>query len=329
MSTAPFNIVAVVQEGRLAHEALLLAASLRLSDPGFAGRLLLCEPAPGPLWPGWDPRLAEGPARARLRELGAEFVPFESRVFGASYPHGNKIEALAALPEAPFLFLDTDTLVTGPLSQIAFDFSRPSASMRREGTWPVPQPYAGYAAIWKGLYDHFGLDFEASLDLSWPDEYWRRYLYFNGGWFFHESPARFGALFLNCARTIRDDPPGALSCQEIYPWLDQIALPLAVHSLGGGRPGPELAGLDDGSAACHYRTLPLLYARESDHTVALVEQIALEKTNRRILRDWAPLKRMVLRNEGRKARALFDRANLPRHEKDMRRILREAGLWTR
>lgn len=328
--TAHFNIVAVVQQGRLAHEALLLAASLRLSDPGFAGDLILCEPLPGPLWPGGDPRLPEGPHRARLADLGALFVPFESRVFGASYPHGNKIEALAALPDAPFLFLDTDTLVTGALSRVAFDFSRPSASMRREGTWPEPPPYGpGHSGIWKALYDRFGLDFASSLDLAQPDEYWQRYLYFNGGWFFHESPVRFGSRFLDYARTIRDDTPPELACQELYPWLDQIALPLVVHGLGGGRPGPELAGLDDGSVTCHYRTLPLLYARESDAAISLVEQIAREQANRRILRDWPQLKRMVLRNEGRKARALFDRANLPRHEKDLRRILRDKGLWMR
>ena len=41
---------------------------------------------------------------------------------------------------------------------------------------------------------------------------------------------------------IRDDPPEALVCQPLYPWLDQIALPLVVHELGGGRPGPELDG---------------------------------------------------------------------------------------
>ena len=55
--------------------------------------------------------------RDLLGELGAVFLPFESRVFGASYPYGNKIEALAALPDEPFLFLDTDTLVTGSFEQ--------------------------------------------------------------------------------------------------------------------------------------------------------------------------------------------------------------------
>ena len=65
--------------------------------------------------------------------------------------------------------------------------------MRREGTWPQVELYGpGYAATWKSLYDRFGLDFDSSLDLSQPDEYWQRYLYFNAGWFFHQSPRAFG-----------------------------------------------------------------------------------------------------------------------------------------
>ncbi len=125
--TPTFNILAIVQSGRLAHEALLLAASLRATNPGFAGRLILAEPQPGPLWPGQDPRLPAGPLRDRLAELGADFLPFDSRVFGAAYPHGNKIEALTALPDQPFLFLDTDTLVT-------------VTSARSRSTSPAPPP---------------------------------------------------------------------------------------------------------------------------------------------------------------------------------------------
>src|SRR5690606_17652101 len=110
----PYTIAAVVQGGRLGYEALLLAASLRATNPGFAGRLCLMEPQPGPNWTS-DPRLTDPALRERLQELGAEIIPFESRTFGSSYPHGNKIEGLAALPDGPFLFLDTDTLVTGDL----------------------------------------------------------------------------------------------------------------------------------------------------------------------------------------------------------------------
>lgn len=323
-----FNIAAVVQGGRLGYEALLLAASFRATNPDFAGRLLLMEPQPGKLWPG-SPGLEEGPLSERLTELGAEIVPFESKIFGAPYPYGNKIEGLAALPDEPFLFLDTDTLVIDDLSSQAFDFTKPSASMRREGTWPVIELYGpNYAETWKSLYDKFGLEFESSLDQSQPVEYWQRHLYFNAGWFFHQSPKAFGARFLKYAREIHDTRPEALVCQELYPWLDQIALPLVVHAFGGERPGPGLAGMD-GDVTCHYRTLPLLYAKESDRAVEVLEQLAADKDNRRILRDWAPVKQMVYLNKGRKARDLFDQANLPHREQVIRNTLKREGLWLR
>jgi hypothetical protein len=322
-----FNLLAVGQAGRLEFEAILLAASLRHSDPDFAGTLFVAEPQPGGKWPG-DPRMSDQ-TRGLLADLGATILPFEARVFGADYPQGNKIEALSALPDTPFLFLDTDTLVTGPLSAIPFDFTRPSASMRRENTWPAVELYGPTPAeTWKALYDRFGLDFAGSLDLAQPDGYWQRYLYFNAGWFFHESPRAFGEKFLAYARAIREEPPPELVCQELYPWLDQIALPLVIHAFGGGRPGPELAALD-GSATCHYRALPLLYARESDHAVAVLEEVAKDKAIRPTLRDWPALKAMVYQNQGRKARALFNRARLPHREQMIRNALRREGLWIR
>lgn len=323
----PFNIVAVVQSGRLQFEALLLAASLRRSSPGFAGRLFLAEPQHGGAWPR-DPAVTDPAIRAMLQDLGATFLPFEARHFGQKYPNGNKIEALAHLPDEPFVFLDTDTLILGDIGAVPFDFARPSASMRREGSWPIPQPYLGYDQIWGALYSRFGLDLASSLDLSQPAEYWQRYLYFNAGWFFGHSPRRFGALMLDYALSIRNDPPAELAAQELYPWLDQIALPLVIHTLGGGRPGPELAGMD-GDVTCHYRHIPLLYARESDRAVAVLEEVARQQPLRRLLRDHEPVKLMVYQNRGRKARALFDRADLPRREQTLRAALKEAGLWLR
>lgn len=321
------TIMAIGQKGRLQYEAVLLAASLRLTNPDFAGQLCICEPQPGPLWKQ-DPRMDE-PVRELLEHLGAVITPFESKVFGQSYPYGNKIEALSALPDKPFLFLDTDTLIIGDLGTVAFDFSTPSASMRREGTWPQIELYGpGYGQIWKSLYDKFNLRFEPSLDLSQPDEYWQRYLYFNAGWFFHESPKWFGSRFLTYARAILESPPPELVLQEMSPWLDQIALPLVIHSFKGGRPGPGLAGLD-GDVTCHYRTLPLLYAREGDRVVEVLETIAEDKTQRRILRDYEPIKTMVYQNKGRKARGLFDRDNLPRREQVIRNTLKRNGLWLR
>ncbi|MEO8241228.1 MAG: hypothetical protein ABI832_02890 [bacterium] len=327
-SRQTFNIVAVGQSGRLQYEAVLLAASLRTFNPDFAGKLFLAEPQPGPLWPD-DPRIPPGPARALLADLGVTFLPFESQVFGTVYPYGNKIEALAALPDEPFVFLDTDTLVVGSFDEVEFDFNRPSASMRREGTWPQIELYGpGYAAIWRSLYDRFGLDFGSSLDLGEPDEYWQRYLYFNAGWFFHRSPRDFGARFLDYATQVLTNRPAELVCQEINPWLDQIVLPLVIHSFGGNRPGPGLAGMD-GEVTCHYRTLPLLYARESDRVVKVLESVAAPNQIKKVIKDYEPFRKMIYQGKGEAVRALFDRADLPRREQMIRNAIKRGGLWFR
>ena len=324
-----FNIVIVGQPGRLQYEALLFAASLRALSPGFEGRLFVAVPQPGPMWEG-NPAIRNGEVLAALDRLGAEILPFESHVFGQSYPQGNKIECLSALPAGdPFVFFDTDTLITGDLSRVPFDFDRPGASLRREGTWPEPTLYGpGYGAIWKSLYDRFGLDFDSSLDRSQPDEFWERYLYFNAGYFFHRCPQEFGARFLDYARSIRDDPPVELAGQSLTPWLDQIALPLVIHSFGGGRDALP-PGLLDGDITCHYRLLPLLYARESDHVVEVLEQVAAPNKLKKVLKGYEPIKRLVYQGRGQKVRALFDRDHLPRKEQAIRNRIKANGFWMR
>ena len=324
-----FNIAIVGQQGRLAYEALIFAASLRAMSPDFAGRLFVAEPQPGPLWDS-DPRIRNDDLRGALADLGAEIIPFNSRHFGSSYPYGNKIEMLKALPgKEPFVFFDTDTLITDSLSRVPFDFDRPSASLRCEGTWPEPQLYGpGYTGLWKSLYDMFGLDFESSLDLSQPDEYWRRYLYFNAGFFFYRCPHEFGSLYKDYAVAIRKDPPVELCAQSFDPWLDQIALPLVIHALGGGRDTlPE--GLIDGEVSCHYRLLPLLYARESDRVVEVLESVTAPNRIKKVLKGHDAIKRMIYQGRGQKVRALFDQNNLPKREQVIRNQIKKNGFWMR
>lgn len=323
------NVVIVVQDGRLAYEAALFAASLRHSNPNFAGRLLLAEPLPGPLWPR-DPRLPEGELRDLLIDLGGEFIQFESKAFGASYPYGNKIEAMAAMPKGEnFVFFDTDTLITGDLGDVPFDFDRPSASLRRENTWPQLELYGpGYAQTWKSLYDKFDLDFDSALDLHFPDEYWRRYPYYNAGFFFYKCPQQFGARFLHYAKGIRDDAPPELICQTLDPWLDQVALPLVIHSFGGGTNALP-TGLLDGNISCHYRMLPLLYARENDHVVDTLEEVTAPNKIKKVLKGSNVIKRMIYQGRGRKVRDLFDQDNLPRKEQAIRNRIKKAGFWMR
>ncbi|MFT6273658.1 MAG: hypothetical protein ACJA0F_002513 [Dinoroseobacter sp.] len=324
----PFNVLAVIQGGRLEFEACLFAASFHEANPGFEGRLIFAEPQPGPLWQG-DPRVRHDEVRELIDEHGGEIIPFDSQHFGSDYPHGNKIEALRVLPEGePFVFFDTDTLHLGPLADVPFDFARPSASMMRTATWPqVPLYGPGYTAIWKALYDKFGLEFESSLDPSFPDEYWERYLYFNAGWFFGDDPAKFGELFARFATGIRDEMPSELDSQSLNPWLDQVALPLVIHALGGGR--PEFDGLLDGKTTNHWRVLPLLYACAPDEVIKTLERIAAPNRIKKVLKLHDPFKRGIYQGRGLRARALFDRENMPVREQQIRHIIRKNNLWVR
>ena len=328
-STSNFNIVIIGQNNRLQYEALLFAASLRHSSPNFAGRLFVASPNPGPRW-RQDPSIQNEDVLKALRQLDAEVLPFDSTVFGDSYPYGNKIEALLALPEGePFVFFDSDTLITGDLTAVPFDFNRPSASQKVEGTWPKPTLYGpGFDGIWRALYRRFELDFESSLDTSQPIDHWRRYLYFNAGFYYYCCPHQFGERFLNYARTIRDEEIPELIGQTLDPWLDQAALPLVIHSFGGGRNTlPE--GLLDGSVSCHYRLFPLLYARESDHVVEVLETVVAPNRVKKVLKGYDPIKKLVLQRKGHKIRDLFDRGNLPQREQAIRNTIKNNGLWMR
>ena len=328
--TAHFNILIVGQAGRLGLEAVLFAASLRRNAPGWPGRLIVAEPQPQAAWEGVQTQMPDA-IRAALSGYGAEIAPLTARRFGKSYPYGNKIEALSLLPAGePFFFFDSDTLITGDLAGLDLDFARPSASMRRQGTWPEPPLYGpGYGDIWKSLYDRFGLDFATSLDQGQPDEHWEHYLYFNAGWFFGADPQEFGRRFLEYALAIRDEPGDALACQSLDPWLDQVALPLVVHALGGGRPGPELAGLD-GDVTCHYRNLSLLYARESDAVVDLIEELAMDPAIAPLLQGDEAVQRLILAGEGRRVlRPIFAEETPAPTEQVMRNRLRREGLWFR
>ncbi len=326
--SSDFDIVVVGQGGRLQFEAILLAASLRDNAPSFSGTLYIAEPQHNDRW-GKDPSMRPD-LRTALEELGAKILPFENTAFGEDYPYGNKIEALCAMPEGRnFLFLDTDTLIVGDIGTLSTDFTRPAASMRRTGTWPEEELYwPGYSATWKSLYDKFGLEFESTIDSSQPDEYWERYLYFNAGWITgHDAPA-FGNRWRDWAVQVRDDRPEELVLQSLDPWLDQVTLPLVIHSFGGGRPGEDLSGLD-GDLTCHYRMLPLLYARENDAVVEALVNVSAPNKVKKLLKQYDPFKRMIYQERGLKVRDLFDQDNMPPRERQIRNTIKREGFWMR
>lgn len=326
--TSAFDICIVAQAGRLSYEAALFAASLRHSAPDFDGRLIVGEPRQGPLWPK-ETRIDE-PARELLERLDAEILPFDCTRFGAAYPNGNKVEMLAHLDgDRPFVFFDSDTIVTGPIDRVAFDFDRPAASMARENTWPkVPLYGPGLETIWSAVFERAEADIAPTLDLSHPATHWERYLYFNAGWFFAADAPEFARRMIALMTSLRDDTPPELASQTLFPWLDQIALPAVIASLGGGRPGPELSGLD-GDVSRHWRVMPLFYATAPDRAIAALEEIAAPNRVKKVLKLHEPFRRMIYQNKGQKAREMFDRTALPAREQVIRNRIKRRNLWMR
>ena len=138
----------------------------------------------------------------------------------------------------------------------------------------------------------------------------------------------FGQRFAEYACAIRDDAPQELVCQSLDPWLDQVALPLVIHSFKGGRDTvPD--GLLDGSVTCHYRVLPLLYAREADRVVDVIEADSAPYKQKKVLKQYDPVKQMIYKKRGHKVRALFDRENLPRKEQAILNTIKREGFWLR
>ena len=112
------------------------------------------------------------------------------------------------------------------------------------------------------------------------------------------------------------------------PWLDQVALPLVIHALGGGRNTlPE--GALDGATSCHYRLFPMLYAREADHVVEALEAVCGPNKIKKALKNHNPIKRMVYQGRGQKVRDLFDQDDLPRKEQAIRNRIKREGFWMR
>lgn len=89
-----------------------------------------------------------------------------------------------------------------------------------------------------------------------------------------------------------------------------------------------MSGLD-GGVTCHYRTLPLLYARESDQVVKVLEAVATPNQIKRVIKDYEPFRKMIYQGKGAAVRALFDRDDLPRREQMIRNVIKREGLWYR
>ena len=75
--------------------------------------------------------------------------------------------------------------------------------------------------------------------------------------------------------------------------------------------------------------MPLLFARESDHVVDTLREVAALNKIKKVLKDYTAFKRMIYQKREQKVRDMFFRDNLPRKERQTRNRIKSAGLWER
>jgi hypothetical protein len=244
-----YSFIFVCQRGDLETMAMLLAASLHrfVSCPY---EMVAAVPQPESRYGAPDSSTVK-----MLQDLGVRVVPIWNQV-DESYPIANKIAAMAIpTPGRRRVFLDTDFLCLRPFSgddQLDAAFGATPAAKR---TWGKE------IADWDRVYALFGLTTPAvrvktvrSREETPP--------YYNAGFVLASNDVAdaFAKAWLECAQVIDRDP----TVQEKRPWLDQIALPVAVARLGLSHhfldetfnhpPGGRLSS-DATPRFCHYHSL--------------------------------------------------------------------------
>ncbi|MGE5168492.1 MAG: class I SAM-dependent methyltransferase [Deltaproteobacteria bacterium] len=230
-----FAFVFVCHGGELEIKSLLLAASLRETF-GDAPELIAAVPQPAAIW-----REPSSAALEMLRCLRVDVRAVENPI-GAEYPIGNKLACLGVPARArTVVVLDSDILCLR-----GFD-NDPAAAAGFAAKPADKRTFPGDAEVWASLYAAAGTTLpETRVATTLTGEAGPPY--FNSGVVFTTQPARLGAAWIECARTLNP----ILETRGQRHWLDQVALPVAVR-----RCGLDYACLgDDFNFPAHLKPLP-------------------------------------------------------------------------
>jgi hypothetical protein len=207
--------VFVCQAGELELKALLLASSLRRNLQADH-ELIAAVPTPAQCW---GEIAAE--TRVLLQQLRVRIVPIANPI-DPDYPIGNKLACLDVGASAgKICFLDSDILCLRELGDPAclrVPFAAKPADLRT---------FAAAAAAWQPLYAAAGVELpRLRLPTTVSGEFGLPY--FNSGVVCVDASLNFGATWIECARAVNAD----LLAREQRHWLDQVALPIAMHKRG-------------------------------------------------------------------------------------------------
>jgi hypothetical protein len=220
---AALDILMVADGERLSLGCMVAAIIARKSFP--EARFHFAVPADAPFELG----LPAG----YLEALGVELIPFTPRalqVEGLTYRILNKVRALSAFGSRPVLMCDSDVF-----------FLRPIPSDYLIGrTVPAATPEHGrHIFPWERLYSEFNLP-TPSFQVLCGDGVQASPPWFNAGVVYAPNGADLGAEWERICLAVNDWE----WVPERWPYLDQIALPLAMASLSPASRLTEAAVLD-------------------------------------------------------------------------------------
>ena len=215
-----WSFVFVCQAGELEIKSMLLATSLQ--------RFLRCNyelvaaiPQPTSQW-----GQISASTQALMQTLGVRSVPITNSI-DLNYPIGNKVACLGIESSADkMVFLDSDILCLREFSpqnqrELATVFHAPFAAKPADLV-----TFTGDIQLWQQIYDLFHSPLPqwrviatVSGELMLP--------YFNAGVIAIANGMDFAQVWQQCCQQIDAQP----SIPNKRPWLDQIALPIAVNKL--------------------------------------------------------------------------------------------------
>jgi hypothetical protein len=277
--------VFVCQQGELEIKSMLLAASLKRYLQGEF-ECVAAIPQPDTRW-----GIISKETRALMQTLGVRLLPITNPI-NDNYPIGHKVACLGIDTFADkIVFLDSDILC---FSEFRFDSQSPFSAK------PADLPtFTKNVAVWQQVYD--------LCQLPLPDE---RIIssvsgesmlpYFNSGVIAVQKGLGFAKMWAECCRTIDAET----SITNKRPWLDQIALPIAVAKLNLAyeclderfnypahlKPLPKSPNSSE-PFLCHYHS-PSVLRREpqlNQLVIELVETYPILKTRLLASPEWAQL----------------------------------------
>ena len=212
-----YSFVFICQQGELEIKAMLLATSLK--------RYLRCDyelvaaiPQPASRWG----TISEN-TQTLMQTLGIRSVPITNDI-DENYPIGNKVACLGIETSADkIIFLDSDILCLHEFS--IFDKNKKLRGIFDAPFSAKPADLMTFTD-WQRVYDLFQLPLPKRRILSSTSGQ-LMLPYFNAGVIAVQNGLKFGQVWEWCCRVIDAEP----SITNKRPWLDQIALPVAIQKL--------------------------------------------------------------------------------------------------